>query len=1456
VTNRAVTWRTRLVRPRPAIAAAFILVAIAAAPNGPVSADPAPTDPTTTTTIVASPDPTTPATTVPSVTTTVTSSSSSSPPVTSPVDPPPAPTNQCNADGSDCVTLGVATSSVDTNANTLFDSGDTLHVEVQAAKLTGATLDDVLIKAFVPSGTGWVVVSNTISVNGVAQTAALDGDSAELVGREVRVQPTVFPARIVFDVRLGAHIDPSVLNPPVVVTASITATDVDRTFVVPTTSGVLTFTQQVADLSLRVRSLDAPEPGGNARYTFTATNAGPSPVPDPEVTISLPAVVDTVDVPVGCTTGFGVVTCQLAALGVGASDSVTVRMHVTSTATLGTAYVVAGRVASSVFESQLSSNTASVDELLGSVADIAVTHRSGLIGFAGGKTSVFVNVTNLGPNRARGAVLVETFPPNLQGIALTDENLDCTFPLATAGVAPSYRCNLGDIAVGATVAIEFTGRLALDTPSGPLQFAAVVSTLAADPEVANNTSAATMTIGQAADLSVNETVPDAVFAGAPWNSTIEVRNLTGPSEARNVVVTATYGALIVAPQATVRDGSCVTTGNQVVCTIDSIAPTGRVEIPVTATLSAGLIAGAVDSVSSDVTVTSTTTDPMPANNTTSHQAVVTSNSDLSVTVTGPTSVIAGQPVSYTVVIKNFGPSEAPGATVGLVVSDTLVDLGVSSLDLPCSTTVGRVGCGRIRLAAGASATVTVTGRTLLDLPADAGVNLEATTSSFVKDARLTNNSAVFNSRVSLAPSIQLSFTSETPQVVAGRVATYTVNVANNGLTRSDNVVFTLNSEGSATGSSSSCGSSLGRLEAGAVKTCSISVTVPPETAAGQIIKISASASATEGSRDAKDTTTTVSVDNAINVSATGPGSVVAGRPITLTYVVSNTGPSDATRVRLTIGVPSLTTVTGSGDCSVSGGVVSCEVARLGPGASQTFTVSLSTDVSLDKDLAVPYSATSEPLAKGASGSTPIAIAVESDLGVTSSFSPTVVAGGTTTGSFVIKNFGPSTARTVSFVVTAADIVSRPQLLVTEGRATCRGIVGRVFLCTATDLQPDGTIAVRLSTPTGRDTPEGALAPYSLVLAAPNDPTATNDRVDGTVEVLARADIAVTVNATEVIAKAGGPFKFTASMTNEGLSTAHDVVLNLELPAASLTSGIVSANGSDCVPTVLGSFVCTIGTLTPGREATVNFEGVVRRGTTERSGLDVTVSTQTATEDTNAGNNARVFHGQVQGQTDNPSDLKLIEEFGTVGNSIVLKGEVANPSAVTATNVFVVQDVPAGQRVVAAAITSGHCDTTDHQVMCNVATIEPDGKVQMRVTTVVEEVVTDMANLTLSAFSSAEGFTEFKREGERFARPPISDLSDLLVNTNSNLVPLTTSTSGPLLAAVMLVLVFALGMVGWVRKGRREDPLALLGSNGLDLVPDMAGLGLSPERIDQYDRLNRLDRLNGVPEAGLLETARR
>jgi hypothetical protein len=61
------------------------------------------------------------------------------------------------------------------------------------------------------------------------------------------------------------------------------------------------------------------------------------------------------------------------------------------------------------------------------------------------------------------------------------------------------------------------------------------------------------------------------------------------------------------------------------------------------------------------------------------------------------------------------------------------------------------------------------------------------------------------------------------------------------------------------------------------------------------------------------------------------------------------------------------------------------------------------------------------------------------------------------------------------------------------------------------------------------------------------------------------------------------------------------------------------------------------------------------------------------------------------------------------------------------------------------------------------------------------------------------------------------------------------------------------MLGWLRKGRSEDPLAQIGPTGFDLYEGLSG---TPDRYDQYDRLDRLDRLNGIPQAGRLETAGR
>jgi hypothetical protein len=1484
VTKRATTWRSRLVQPRHAIVAAFILLIISAAPNGPVSAQTAPVDPPPVTTVpVVPPDPTTTTTVDPTTTTTAatttttaattttsTAATTTAPATTTTAAPTTTttaaptttttagpPSYQCLVDGSDCVSIGVTTTFVDTNASQVFDPGDTLHVVVQASPKGTAALTDPFVTVRLPSGLVGIP-SGTVTVNGVSATTAADGDDVTLIGGDLQVRAGALPAQIIFDVRMGTHIDPAVEKPPVTVQASVSVVDIDRTIRRSTASSALIFTQEIADLTTRIRSLDRPGPGAWVRYAATVTNTGPSAATNTVLSINVPPLISQVEIlpAFGCTSGSGVVTCPLPTIAAGADIVREFRMQVDPAALIGTTYTVSIGARSDTFDPQPASNAASIDELLGSVADISVAFAPNLVASAGGEADIIVTVANAATsNTARAVVLVARIPASLRRKAQKAGPSDCELTDGGLTADSSFRCPVGDLAPGATATYTFSGSVAADAPAGLLPLAASVVTTSIDPVLVNNTApAAALTIGQTANLSIAHAVPDLVTAGGPWSSKIVVQN-AGPSAAPKVSVRATYdrsvGSLTASTGA--AKGVCINqTDYEIICTFASLAVGGRIEIAVEGTVSSQA-AGSVGLVSMSA-VGSGAVDPIPEDNITEHTSAVRVSADLVSSLTGPGSVVAGQPATYRLVVRNNGPSEATGVVMPVDISDLLNDLSVTS-DISghgCFVTdVGGINCGRIRLGSGASATLTITGRTSGDIAAGAVVSLTARARTDTPEGNTENNVASVRSEVTLFPSLQIAFGETTSSVTAGGTATYTVIITNNGITRADNVTLNIAVAGDAV-VTTSCGRCDGRLDAGATRTVTVTARVPSSAPNGATFTLTAVANS-EGSRPPPvETTTRVSVENALVVAASSPPAVVAGRTFAITYSVSNPGPSDATSVRLVVSYPNLSTFEGADGCSVSGDLVTCEVGNLPANATRTFTLVFKSDPNAVDALSVGYSATSQPLEKSARGSTLVGVSAEADVAVSSTFASTIVAGDTGSGEFVIRNLGPSTARRVSFVVTVGDLVTRPTLS-NDLLVACRSVVGRVFVCTAGDIAPNRTVSLRLGTPVGRDALDGSSVGYSLVLASPTtDPTASNDRTDGVLEVLARSNIGLAVESQQVV-KAGGKLPIDFLLSNRGFSTAENVTLNISLPSDSLTSGAVAANGSDCTPLSLGTLSCRVGMLPPGGRTLVSILGVVRAGTPEHSSLPMSASVASDTEDVDANDNALAFTGVVEGETVDPGDVKLLDEFSKIGNSVVLAGQVENSSPETIPNVFVIQDVPAGQRVVAAAITRGRCDTTARQVMCSVGDIEASEKIDVRVTTVVETATSEMANLTMSAYSAFDDIAEFRIQDDVFVRPRVSGVSDLTVINTRKPIPLSTSARGPLLAAVMLVLVFALGMLGWLRKGRSEDPLAQIGPTGFDLYEGLSG---TPDRYDQYDRLDRLDRLNGIPQAGRLETAGR
>lgn len=1461
---RAEGLRLRLVRPRPALAGAFLLFAVSVAPGGPVSAQEVPADPTTSTTSTTVETAGT-STTVDTSTTVETSTvdvSSSAAPTTA---PDPTSSYGCEPDGLDCVSISAATTFVDTNLSTLFDAGDSLRsvVVVQPLKTVDLTGGSALIT--LPNGTGWSIAANTVLVNGLPQTTGLDGDSVTLTAAGIRVQPSSAPLRIEFDLVMGNFVSPAVLQPPVVLIAGFTSTDVDRSFTVRTTSAPITFNQALADLTVVLRSLGSPEPGQWSSYTINVSNGGPSTAVSPSVSVAYPPLIDGIEVPAGCINGAGSFTCSLASLEPNGTALLTFRLQPSALARLTTAYSVTAAGSSLVSDPQPASNASFVAEVLGSVANLVVTHPTGIVGFAGGRVTYPVTVTNLGPNRARNSKLVEAFPSDLKAIAPTDSNLDCIYREPTELVPASYGCDLGDLAAGSSVVVEFTGVFAPDTPIGPQLFSGNGSTSANDSDQLNNSSEMIVTVGRAADVSVSGSVAPLAFAGSSWSSTIVVQN-AGPSPAESVRITGDYSSLLLEPTATLREGTCVTTGGRVDCVIPKLQANGRIEIPVTGTVSPAELPFGIATIRSFVTVESATTiDPDPENNSFDGETTVRANSDMAVRVALLERVVVGQRISFSLSFTNLGPSIAGGVTGGATVSDNFTGLRVESG--PCEIAASNtVVCGRIaQIAVGERVTAIISGLTSPDLPVGELVGIEALVDSVSQDGNRANNtdgaagSGVLNSNLAVS-------VTPVPSVNAGESATYTLTVRNDGSTRADGVIVSLGSTDGPALLNASCGSArcdIGRLDPGKSWTGQVTATVRSNAADGSDFTVTVSAASEDGDRAQAETTTLVSVSNDVQVTATSTVPVVAGQEGSITFTVRNSGPSDATGVRVDSLLPEGTTVTSADGCSVSGRRISCFPDVLVADRTATFTVRFDTDPRLETGFVVTATAVSGPLNRSSSASTSVEVSRVADLQVAARVEPTAIAGGSGSGSFTVTNFGPSTARNVGFVLTVGEmgIGAKVRLSGAQGaQDNCVRRIGRVFVCELAEMAPGDVVTVEIAVPVGREVLDGQVVPYSLVASSDLDTLPANDRADGKITILARANLTLRLSAP-LTAKAGGEAPLAVTVENVGLSTARDAWVEVELPEQMLSSSSVAANGTDCVTSEGARLMCSVGLLPPQSSAVIEIDGVVRRGMIDGSTMLIAATAGSSTTDIDSQNNTLPFAARIAGETVDPIEIKRIEEFTKVGNTVIFEGQVENASRETVRNVYLVQNVPAGQRIRSAAVTRGVCDTTSQQVLCSVGDVEPADKVNLRLTTVVDTTTDAMAYQAMSAYSSNDQFDgDFEQLNGQFVRPTVRAATNLAVRYSPKLVPVSISANGPLLAAAMLVMVFGLGLVGWVRKGRGEDPLALLGTDGIDPFGDGAGVSLAfggdgLDRRDQLERLERLDRLNGLSRPEPRETVR-
>jgi uncharacterized repeat protein (TIGR01451 family) len=226
----------------------------------------------------------------------------------------------------------------------------------------------------------------------------------------------------------------------------------------------------------------------------------------------------------------------------------------------------------------------------------------------------------------------------------------------------------------------------------------------------------------------------------------------------------------------------------------------------------------------------------------------------------------------------------------------------------------------------------------------------------------------------------------------------------------------------------------------------------------------------------------------------------------------------------------------------------------------------------------------------------------------------------------------------------------------------------------------------------------------------DDPLTDNDPTDPTdVRVICRADVEVVKLAPTSPVVPGEETTFTFVATNNGPSTARDVVVSDQLPAEfsfrSASQGCAESGGR---------LTCTVGTLGVGQSQTFTATGVVASSVEEC--LENTATVTSTTPDANQSNNSSTVCPPPHPRAD--LALSKVASHTTVpagGGQVMYTLVVRNLGPSHARGVEVRDALAPGLTIVAANASQGSCSTAGNVVACDLGTIRDGGSAHVLVT---------------------------------------------------------------------------------------------------------------------------------------------
>ncbi len=413
-------------------------------------------------------------------------------------------------------------------------------------------------------------------------------------------------------------------------------------------------------------------PGTQVRYQIVVSNTGPSDAPATTVVDKSPSALVGVTWTCG---GFGGATC--AASGVGDISDSTANLPVGSVVT----YTLTGTVASSATGSLVNTsvitapfgvtdpitddNTAMDTDALAPQAALSISKDDGLsTAVPGTQVRYQVVVSNTGPSDAPGTAVTDTLPGAFSAAVWT-----CTgFGGGTCAATGSGDIDDAtvDLPSGGVVTYTITGTVSASATGSLVNIAAVAAAAGVtDPTPGDNVATDTDTLTPRAELSISKDNGQSTSVPGTQVAYRVVVSNTGPSDAPGATVTDTMPAVLTGVTWTCAGsggGSCVAGGADNIDGALNLPSGGVVTYTITGTVSASATGHLANTAA--VTAPLGVTDPTPGDNSVTDTDTLTPHAQLSIFKDdGQTSVTAGLPLTYTIVVSNAGPSDVTDATV-------------------------------------------------------------------------------------------------------------------------------------------------------------------------------------------------------------------------------------------------------------------------------------------------------------------------------------------------------------------------------------------------------------------------------------------------------------------------------------------------------------------------------------------------------------------------------------------------------------------------------------------------------------------------------------------------------------------------------------------------------------------------------------------------------------------------